>query len=241
MATAGRPPAGPTYTLMQMNLCLFGIAGCYGRVAYPGGLEEAIARIRAARPDAVAVNEACGGDVAVIARRTGYHLSFASEIYFGRRLRCIRPGGRGLFGDAVLTKAALESSQSHAFRTQADPERRQWLCVSTRRGVDVCTAHLATRQPDEVVANGPQCAELRGLLRRRAATRAVVFGGDTNRLGSCAPRGFWTRTDRYAQQDPGLQHVYGTSGLRAPTADVVPALHTDHDILLVRARLARRS
>ena len=30
-------PAGSTYTLMQMNLCLSGLAGCYGKVAYPAG------------------------------------------------------------------------------------------------------------------------------------------------------------------------------------------------------------
>jgi len=239
MATAGRPPSGSTYTVMQMNLCLSGLAGCYGRVAYPAVLEEAVARIRSAHPDAITFNEACGGDVALIARRTGYNLRFAREIYFGKPLRCIRPGGRGLFGDAVLTKAPIESSATRAFRTQADPERRQWLCVATRPGVDVCTAHLATREPDEVAANGPQCAELSALLARRAATRTVVFGGDVNRLGACAPRGFWVRTDSSAEQDAGLQHIYGTSALRAPTAEVVPAVHTDHDVLFVRARLSR--
>jgi endonuclease/exonuclease/phosphatase family metal-dependent hydrolase len=239
MATAGRPPPGSTYTLMQMNLCLSGLAGCYGKVAYPAVLAEAVARIRGARPDAVTINEACGGDVALIARRTGYHLRFAGEIYFGKPLNCIRPGGRGLFGDAVLTRAAIGSSAGRAFKTQADPERRQWLCVTTEPGVDVCTAHLATRQPDEVAANGPQCAELRALLAHRAATHTVVFGGDVNRRGSCAPRGFWTRTDSSAGQDPGSQHVYGSSALRSPTAEVVPAVHTDHDLLLVRVRFQR--
>ena len=43
-------PGGSTYTLMQMNLCLSGFAGCYGKVAYPAGVEEAVARIRDARP-----------------------------------------------------------------------------------------------------------------------------------------------------------------------------------------------
>ena len=27
--------AGSTFALMQMNVCLSGLAGCYGRVAYP--------------------------------------------------------------------------------------------------------------------------------------------------------------------------------------------------------------
>jgi endonuclease/exonuclease/phosphatase family metal-dependent hydrolase len=231
------PPAGSTYTLMQMNLCLSGLAGCYGKVEYPAGVEEAVARIREAHPDAVTFNEACGSDVALIARRTGYHLRFSRVIYNGKPLPCVQPGGRGLFGDAVLTKAAIESTDSQAFEAQAGPERRQWLCVSTRVGVDVCTAHLASHETDEVAANDPQCAELRALLARRAAARTVVFGGDVNRRLSCAPHGFWTRTDRSAHQDPGLQHVYGTGALRSPSARVVPATHTDHDVLLVRAHL----
>jgi hypothetical protein len=46
-------PGASTYTLMQMNLCLSGLAACYRKVAYPTGVEEAVARIREAHPDAV--------------------------------------------------------------------------------------------------------------------------------------------------------------------------------------------
>src|SRR5881227_2883425 len=88
---SARAPTGSTYTLMQMNLCLSGLAGCYGTVAYPAVVEDAEARIREARPDAVTFNEACGGDVASIARRTGYHLRFSQVIYNGEPLRCIGP------------------------------------------------------------------------------------------------------------------------------------------------------
>ena len=131
-----RPPlrravaAGSTYTLMQMNLCLSGLAGCYGKVAYPAVVNEAIARIREAHPDAVTFNEACSGDVALIARRTGYHLRFSRVIYYGKPLPCVDPGGRGLFGDAVLTRAAIQSTDSQAFEAQAGPERRR---VAVRR------------------------------------------------------------------------------------------------------------
>jgi endonuclease/exonuclease/phosphatase family metal-dependent hydrolase len=238
-AAAASPSAGSTYTLMQMNLCLSGLAGCYGKVDYPAGVDQAVARIRAARPDAVTFNEACSGDVALIAGRTGYHSRFSKVIYYGKPLPCIKPGGRGLFGDAVLTRTSIESADSQPFQAQAGPERRQWLCVSTRVGVDVCTAHLASHEAVEVAANDPQCAELRALLARRAAAHAVIFGGDVNRRPSCAPLGFWTRTDGSAHQDPGLQQVYGTGALRSPSARVVPATHTDHDVLLVRAQWPR--
>jgi endonuclease/exonuclease/phosphatase family metal-dependent hydrolase len=225
-----------TYTLLQMNLCLSGLAGCYGKVAYPAGVDEAIARIRATRPDAVTFNEACGGDVARIARETGYHLRFSRVIYRGERLQCIHPGGRGLFGDAVLTRAEIERAEEHDFVTQAGIERRRWLCVITRRGVDVCTAHLNGRTPSEVAGNNAQCSELAALLARRAARRAVIFGGDVNRRSHCAPRGLWIRTDAAARQAPGLQQVYGSAAFRSPSAQVLPAAHTDHDALLVRAR-----
>ena len=238
-ALAREPPsAASTYTLMQMNLCLSGLAGCYGKAAYPAVVEEAVARIREAHPDAVTLSEACRNDVALIARRTGYHARFSRVVYGGELLRCVQPGGRGLFGDAVLTRAAIESSDSQDFEAQAGPERRRWLCATTRADVDVCTAHLNTRSTIEVAGNDAQCAELASLLARRAGVRTVMFGGDVNRRDSCAPDGFWTRTDGSASQAPGLQHVYGSGALRSPSPEVVPAAHSDHDVLLVRAHLA---
>ena len=229
-----------TYTVMQMNLCLSGLAGCYTKAAYPAVVEEAVDRIREADPDAVTLNETCRDDVVRIARRTGYHLRFTRVVYAGKRLRCVRPGGRGLFGDAVLTEAAVASHESRDFEAQAGPERRRWLCVVTRAGIDVCTAHLNTRSPVEIAGNDAQCAELAALLARRAAARTVTFGGDVNRRdSSCAPAGLWTRTDESAEQAPGLQHVYGSGSLRSPSAEVLPAEHSDHDVLLVRADLKR--
>lgn len=231
------PPAGSTYTLMQMNLCLSGLAGCYVKAAYPVVVEEAVARIRKAHPDAVTINEACRSDVALIARRTGYNLRFSRVLYLGAPLHCVQPGGRGLFGDAVLTEAAIQSTDNQDFTTQAGIERRRWLCVTTRVDVDVCTAHLNTRATSEVAGNDAQCAELAALLARRAAVRTVVFGGDVNRGHSCAPGGAWTRTDRSAEQAPGIQHVYGSGALRSPSVEVLPTTHSDHDVLLVRAHL----
>jgi endonuclease/exonuclease/phosphatase family metal-dependent hydrolase len=233
-ADAGRS----SYTLMQMNLCLSGLADCYGRAAYPAVVREAVAEVRRVQPDAVTFNEVCRGDVARIARRTGYHLRFSRVIYLGAPLRCIDPGGRGLFGDAVLAKAAIVGSEARDFRTQSDIERRRWLCATTRLDVDVCTAHLSTRSPGlNAATNDAQCAELGALLARRSAARTVVFGGDVNRRGSCAPDGVWTVTDASAEQAPGIQHVYGSRDvLPSPRAEIRPSRHSDHDVLVVRAR-----
>jgi len=229
---------GPAYTLMQVNLCLSGLADCYReRVGYPAALGEAVSLIRRAHPDAVTVSEGCSGDVARIARRTRYHARFSTVIYGGGPFPCIDPAGRGVFGDAVLTRAAIVQSVNHAFTAQTDIERRRWLCVKARAGVEVCTAHLSTQSPEEIAGNVGQCAELATILAHRPPARAVIFGGDVNRAGSCAPAGFWTRTDASAGQSPGLQQVYGSRALRRPEAAVLPFAHSDHEVLLVRARL----
>ena len=41
----GHPGMGAPYTMLQMNLCLSGVAGCYGRTAYPAVVDEAVATI----------------------------------------------------------------------------------------------------------------------------------------------------------------------------------------------------
>jgi endonuclease/exonuclease/phosphatase (EEP) superfamily protein YafD len=236
---AARPPGrsgpGATFALLQMNLCLSGLAGCYARVDYPAGVNEAAGLIVRTRPDAVTLSEACSGDAARIARRVGYRLRFSTVIYGGRPFACIDPGGRGVFGDAVLTRAAVVRSTSQPFPGQTGVERRRWLCVTTAAAVSVCTAHLNIRARGEVAGNDRQCGELAAILATRAGGRGVIFGGDVNRGPSCAPSGFWTRTDAAARQDPGLQHVYGDGALRSPAAEVLPFAHSDHDALLVHA------
>src|SRR3954453_9671967 len=62
--SGGRPApadAAATYTLLQMNLCLSGFGGCNGRSTYPAVVDEAVGRIRQARPDAVPASETCRG------------------------------------------------------------------------------------------------------------------------------------------------------------------------------------
>ena len=109
--------------------------------------------------------------------------------------------------------------------------------MKTRSDIEVCTAHLSTQSPEEVAGNDGQCAELATILAHRPPARAVIFGGDVNRTGSCAPAGFWTRADSSAGRSPGLQQVYGSRALHRPEAAVLPFAHSDHDVLLVRARL----
>ena len=139
---------------------------------------------------------------------------------------------------ARRSRTAASSAHCASFAAQHGTEWRRWLCVSTRAGVDVCTAHLTVRSTSGAAANDAQCAELAAVLERRAVARTVIFGGDVNRSGACAPERAWTRTDGSAAQAPGLQCVSGNGALMSPSAEVVPTIHTDHDVLLVRAHLA---
>ena len=229
-------PDRPAYTHLQMNLCLSGMAGCYPRDRYDQAIAAAVDAVRRTGADVVTLNEICRADVRRIARRIGYHLRFARVIYAGERLPCIDPGGRGLFGNAILTRDRVVATAGRPFSNQAGPEERRWMCVTTRRAT-VCGAHLETRldDPDRSTNRG-QCAELGRVLTRYAERgRPVTFGGDMNRLGSCAPAGFWTRTDWAGGGIPGLQHIYGSRSLTRPVARVVRADFTDHDFLAVDA------
>ncbi len=236
----GSETAASTYTVLQMNLCLSGMADCFAAAEYPTVVEEAASQIQAADPDAVTINEVCRSDGVSIARRTGHHIRFVPVHYAGAPLPCIEPGGRGLFGLAVLTREPIVGYETEPFLAQTELEERRWLCVSTRDRVDVCTAHL--EPPDTAnaeAANEGQCAELAAVLARDAS-RPTLFGGDLNRRSSCAPGGSWTRTDAASDRSPGVQHVYGNEAFERPVAEVLPLTSSDHDSLLVGARLPRR-
>jgi hypothetical protein len=227
--------ARPPYSLLQMNVCASGYAGCYPGTEYPKIVDEVVGRIKGNNVNAVTLNEACSGDVATIAARTGYHYRFATVIYRGAPLACKTPEGRGVFGNAVLTKEAIHASQDAPYSVFNGVEQRRWLCVTTARGLDVCTSHLSTDGEAPGSANSIQCAELTNVLASRK--RPTIFAGDVNRHASCAPTGQWTLTDAAATQAPGIQHAYGT--LTAPTLEIEPTTYTDHDALVVRAGLRR--
>ena len=225
-----------------MNLCLSGQAACYPRTAYPAVVDEAVDQVLRQDAEAVTLNEACRGDAAEIARRTGYRMRFAAVLVRGAPLPCVDPGRRGVFGLAALTRARIRDAQDQPFATHAGLEERRWLCVTTAGALNVCTAHLGT--PGAVGAsraNDAECAELRAVLARYDAAGATVFGGDVNRRSPCAPSDMWVTDDTAATQTAGIQHIYGSRSLPDPVVGVVTATHTDHDFLLVSTGLDRRA
>jgi endonuclease/exonuclease/phosphatase family metal-dependent hydrolase len=225
------------YTLVQMNLCLSGIAACYPRVQYPLGVRVAADVIRDSRADAVTLDEVCRADVDRIAAETGFHARFAPMASRGFPIRCVNPGGRGVYGIAVLTRANITASVGHPYADQDDVEQRRWLCATTDE-TGVCATHLDIRGWARVDGvNDAQCDEFRQVLQRLAADHPVIAGGDMNRDDPCPAPGMQVRTDSGAGQDPGKQHVYATTDFVAPETRIVPMAHTDHDALVVTSRL----
>jgi hypothetical protein len=238
-ADAASAEVPESYSVLQLNLCLSGLAGCYPGTEYPRVVEEAVTKVVAANPDAVTVNEACSGDIARIAEETGYNYRFTTVMYRGAPLPCTKPDGRGVFGNAVLVDGSITASEEGAFEAQLGSEERRWLCVVTEDDMRACTAHLSVaRSTAQAATNDAQCQELTAILGREGQDQATIFAGDVNRRESCAPAGFWTATDVNAEQAPGIQHAYGSRGwLPNPTTEIVPMTYTDHDGLLVESML----
>lgn len=229
----------PSYTFAQMNLCLSGRAGCFPQVEYPRGVGAATDLMRDSGAAAVTLNEVCRSDAEEIAAELGYQMRFAAVSSYRLPDECIDPGGRGVYGIAVLTKATITASVERPYATQSDLEQRRWLCVTTDE-VRVCTTHLEIRgrgRLDDV--NDAQCAEFARVLERLETDRPVIAGGDMNRDRGCAAAGMWVDTDVDAAQAPGKQHVYATTDFAAPRTRIVPMEYTDHDALVITGRLER--
>jgi endonuclease/exonuclease/phosphatase family metal-dependent hydrolase len=221
-----------------MNLCLSGDASCYHRNNHLATVEEAAGQIAQQAAQAVTVNEVCSRDATNVARRTGYDVRFAAVLVSHKRLRCANPGGRGVFGIAILTKDSVRASHDEAFTTYDGQEERRWLCVQTVTTVTVCTAHLGTRGSAEGRrANDAQCAELGAVLTRYGEGGTTVFGGDVNRRKSCAPTTMWVRRDSSARQQPGIQHIYGSPSIHVVATRAAVATYTDHDYFSATGRL----
>ncbi len=231
-------PRAPRYSMLQMNLCLSGFASCFQR--HPSVVKEAIGVIRTQSVDAVTFNEACSHDVARIARETGYHVRFAPVRHDGRPLPCVKPRGRGVFGNAVMTRQAITGTSQDEFTAQTGTEERRWICVDTAVDVHICSSHLSTRDSAAARrANAGQCDEFAAILAARHRRGLLMAAGDFNRRSACAPDGVWTQSDTHASQLPGMQHGYGGAPRLQPLRPrLLPARHTDHDFLLIRARLA---
>lgn len=222
-----------TVSVLQMNLCNSGWAGCFTGWSP----REAAAVIRAQQPDVVSLNEICRRDVFTLARELdGGHATATFQPARDRRtggpVRC-RDGEPYGIGVVVRSRTGPVAARGGTYPVQ-DPtatEERAWTCAPSPRGFTACTTHLANANPLIALA---QCHHLFAEVVGRLAG-PVVVGGDFNlaALTTCLPDGF------RAESDGGLQYVVTGPAARG-TARVLGLRGTDHPALLV-SRVQDRS
>jgi len=240
---AGSPGHAPQrdrpLTVLQMNLCNSGAAGCFtGRA-----VAQAASVIRAERPDVVTLNEICQSDIDELARtltgaRGGGTVLTAFEPAFsartGQKVRCYNGQEYGV--GLLVRMPGKDPSyvrEGGRYPTQGRGEQRVWLCLYVVASLQACTTHLALGVNGTSLA---QCQYLLGTaipaMRLKGEPLPTVVAGDLN-LGAadalpCLPL-HYSRTD-----DGAVQQVMASAGLvigSSRTIDMRGA--TDHPGLLV--------
>jgi len=247
-ASASGTRHGPAVSVLQMNLCDSGFAGCFtGRA-----VEVAAAVIRDERPDVVTLNEVCRSDVSVLAKamsaRPGTFVASAfkaaGDRTTGRAYRCVNGQRYGIGLLALLPSAAtLHQTYGGVYPSQdlADPEERVWLCVDVPARFLACTTHTASASAAVALV---QCRFLLNsvlpTVRKQAADAPVIVGADLNLPAnrvpgpqSCLPAG-------YQRVDDGLlQDVVVSPGVIVRSRTVIEMRgSTDHPGLLVQLAIS---
>ena len=226
-------PAG-AFVVAQMNLCNSGLArSCY---SFGAAVDQAAAAIRRHRPDLVAVQEICRGDLAALTAamaaspgRGPVAVAFTPAVDrdTGTGYRCT--SGEH-FGIALLHRGSDRDVRSGRYASQdGSDEARVWTCAPVvERRLTGCTTHLSTNR---AVARR-QCRELATVLRSPWLLPDVLVAADLNLpVGDCPVPGYRLRGDGAVQQ------VLFTAGLRWVGGGTEPLPGTDH--LLLRAAFRR--
>jgi hypothetical protein len=249
-ACAAREPFRRTaLSVLQMNLCDSGIAGCYtGR-----SVAQAVALIRARTPDVVTLNEVCRDDVSVLSRTLSdavrgavvvSDFEAAVDRRTGRAVRCLdgQQYGIGIVARVPPFQAHPVYRARYPMQDAGDPEERVWICLHAVGGFYACTTHLANRHAPVALA---QCRYLFDTaipaMRARGGPSPLVLGADLN-LGShsspavrsCLPSGYGDA------DDGGTQHIVSGGGY-VVTSSTFLGMHgtTDHPGLFVTLAKAR--
>ncbi|HEV7651572.1 MAG TPA: endonuclease/exonuclease/phosphatase family protein [Actinophytocola sp.] len=219
-------------TVLQLNICHGGMAGCYRGDAV---LTKAAEVIRSSKPQVLSVNETCAGDVDRLRPAMGLARAVfvAAHNLDGTPTRCrdgqqygniimVADGYAGTAEESGLYDAQYRALDGHL-------ELRSWACLPAGT-LTACTTHLAS---DDAATALAQCQDL---MRRAAGyPRPAVVLGDFNLrdkrspgIRDCDPAGFSRRGDG------GVQYVYASTDLAiAATTKIDMTGTTDHPGLLV--------
>jgi len=243
------PPAAQaavSVRVLQYNFC--GAICNHGVVARPGNNNDVVEDIRnrivAARPHLVMLHEACAGQVdrlKSLLRGSSWSMDgvFRAQRSDGR----CQGGSRG-FGDAVLTAGNVGGREVLDLPDRGG-ENRAILCLNTNAGGPVlaCALHLVTGNSKYGKSERlSQLGAAARMLNGRAASRAVVVGGDFNTtpgaMGALLDSG---RGGRFFDIDPQKAGTRGNkidyvlfsrNHFSNPSGGPVASRYSDHRALL---------
>jgi hypothetical protein len=203
--------AGTTITVLQLNICHGGMAGCYRGDAV---LAKAVEVIRSSAPQVLSVNEACSRDIDRLRPAMGpaRALFVAARNLDGTPTLC-RDGDQ--YGNILMVAdgfaGATEETGTYDAQYRAEDghlELRSWACLPAGR-LSACTTHLSSDNAPTALA---QCQDL--MSRAAGYPRPAIIAGDFNlkdqgspSMRDCDPTGFSRRGDG------SVQHVYASDDL----------------------------
>ncbi|MFK3979375.1 endonuclease/exonuclease/phosphatase family protein [Micromonospora sp. NPDC050397] len=239
------PPGTPPASVLQLNLCNSGFAGCYPALNKGRAVEEAYSVITELRPQIVTLNEICRDDVANLhpAMAGDFpddHVFWAFQpaaelVDVSRPYRC-RNGDRygiGILGRVPVARWAGVSVFNGLYPDQggSPDESRVWLCVAALGNYQACTTHLTFIAGSIALA---QCrrlfdVEIPAMRATLGPTAPVVVGGDFNLreggspdIRACVPTGYRRIGDGNVQQ------FVVSDGLPIARTRAYPMRRTDH-------------
>jgi hypothetical protein len=219
---------GTTITVLQLNICHGGMAGCYRGDTV---MVKAAEVIRSSRPHVLSVNEACSGDIDRLRPAMGpaRALFVAARNLDGTPVMC--RGTDEQYGNIIMvaTRFAGTTEESGIYAAQytaADGigELRAWACLPAAQ-LSACTTHLSSDNAPTALA---QCQDL--LKRAAGYPGTAIVAGDFNLpdrgspgIRDCEPSGFSRRGDG------SVQHVYAGGDLSFVTTAKIDMMGTtDH-------------
>jgi endonuclease/exonuclease/phosphatase family metal-dependent hydrolase len=232
-AACTRTTSAETTTVLQLNICHGGMAGCYRGDA---ALAKAAEVIRSSKPHVLSVNEACSGDIDRLRPAMGpaRALFVAARNLDGTPTLC-RDGDQQ-YGNIVMVTDRLagttEETGTYTAQHRAPDghlELRSWACLPAGE-LSACTTHLSSDSDPTALA---QCQDL--MSRAAGYPRPAIVAGDFNlndqgspRIQDCDPPGF------SRQGDGSVQHIYASNDLSFATTTKIDMVGTtDHPGLLV--------
>lgn len=207
--------AATNYSVLQINMCNSGYAGCYSGRAQ----SQTIALIKSRAPYAVTLNEACSNDVSAIASQLNYRGQFTQS---GTQ-KC--KNGYA-YGNAVLFKPGVtaRSVVRHTYTAQNSTVEKRTLSCATG-AFRVCVTHLATSG----TARTSQAAQMMSIMASYNSGGVAILGGDWNmRYGGSPNAQTYVPSGMYRKGDGALQHFIASNGFRFSSTRVMSLTWTDH-------------